>query len=270
MATDITRVGDDRVCWSTWYQHDSGTTAADARTKCLDRAIGELPDFSLNSYGKPTPKCDTCGRNVWDGGHGLNAKECSNRGGEVCLLVAEVTKLRAENGSLKQELEHSYGPHCSSCGNPIDPEYCWCGSKCSSYDGHSFVNAGCICSYATPNWEQMAKSLRQVLHQEKSRRDLATIMKVIAWLDKWEWKEIEGGTTADGAILQLMDALARGDWWRPVETETPASELGKVLDLIFQPGTNVQYFYDSLCDVLTTPLAKAYLKGIIRDLRGNR
>lgn len=89
----------------------------------------------------PERPCDLCHRPLWDGGHALNERECSEPGGEKCRLYAE-------NRQLKQkvvELEHKLGCsdwRCPTC-NPKQvkpfPVCAMCGGNrdtCGHFVGH--------------------------------------------------------------------------------------------------------------------------------------
>jgi hypothetical protein len=47
-----------------------------------------------------TDTCSVCKRPVWDGGHGLNERECDQTLGEVCRLHARIIKLEGAWRSL--------------------------------------------------------------------------------------------------------------------------------------------------------------------------
>lgn len=71
---------------------------------------------------------------------------------------------------LQEALDMATGPHCSSCGQAIDPDCCWCGSKdCNQWnDGHSFTPNGCICGFAQRDWPRLASGLREELWRERA------------------------------------------------------------------------------------------------------
>lgn len=91
----------------------------------------------------------------------------------------ERDKLAADLGTAAMELDLLRGPHCSSCGNPVDPDCCWCGDDHGpQHDrggdgGHGFVPMGCDCGRDPRDldWRKLAGSLRQRLRS--TERDLA-------------------------------------------------------------------------------------------------
>lgn len=79
-------------------------------------------------------------------------------------LLAEIGTLRSRVGELEQDLEMATGPHCSSCGNAIDPECCWCGDGPESKhfdETHGFIPMGCDCCRAERDWKKIASALRE-------------------------------------------------------------------------------------------------------------
>jgi len=88
-----------------------------------------------------------------------------------------VLGLLEDNVELHMGLDLAYGPHCTSCGNPIDPDCCHCGEDHKdSYGmgGHAFVPMGCVCGYE-PNWQELAKSRGNLVG--KLRREIAEMTK---------------------------------------------------------------------------------------------
>ena len=87
-----------------------------------------------------------------------------------------VLELLDDNVGLRMGLDLAYGPHCSSCGNPIDPDTCHCGQSAEQHGGeyHGFCPMGCSCGFE-PNWEVLAKSRGDLVG--KLRRELAEITK---------------------------------------------------------------------------------------------
>ncbi len=88
----------------------------------------------------------------------------------VQTLRDQVTLLTNANGALQQELELAIGPHCTRCGNAIDPDMCHCGDYVKQHDpqqdGHMAVPMGCTCGYADPDWKQLAKTRGELLWQK--------------------------------------------------------------------------------------------------------
>jgi hypothetical protein len=96
----------------------------------------------------------------------------------VIALLDEVERLR-------QDLELATGPHCDSCGNPIDPEWCHCGSAVASHgagDGHAPVPMGCVCGYHDEDFKRLAASRGERIWQ--MRRELASTNRRIDDLTK--------------------------------------------------------------------------------------
>jgi len=88
----------------------------------------------------------------------------------VGVSQAAYNRLKAENVELRQQIEDATGPHCSGCGNAIDPECCWCGDAPASHrwdDSHGFVPMGCDCSRADQDWKKLASALREQLWRER-------------------------------------------------------------------------------------------------------
>jgi len=90
-------------------------------------------------------------------------------------LVAERDRLAQEAAALRSELEMSSGPYCSSCGNAIDPDCCWCGTEAKHHRGeeHGFVPVGCDCGRdpEATDWRTIASNLRRLLWQERIARE---------------------------------------------------------------------------------------------------
>lgn len=54
---------------------------------------------------------------------------------------------------------------CPGCGNPADPEICWCGDDRAFHGpetGHSFVPAGCTCGFSRLPWRAAARALKRL------------------------------------------------------------------------------------------------------------
>jgi hypothetical protein len=60
----------------------------------------------------------------------------------AALLSADLAQAELDRDNARQALELATGPFCSSCGNAIDPDCCWCGSGPGDRDHrdeHAFV-----------------------------------------------------------------------------------------------------------------------------------
>lgn len=89
-------------------------------------------------------------------------------------LALDVLDLVNHIIGLAHSLDDALGPHCTSCGNSIDPDVCWCGDYAKShsgYDGHSFVAMGCDCSRHERDWKKLASSRGHLLWQTMRERD---------------------------------------------------------------------------------------------------
>jgi hypothetical protein len=82
-------------------------------------------------------------------------------------LAAGLQSAIAEIDRMTADLEHATGPHCSSCGNAIDPDCCWCGTEEKHHhaEEHGFVPMGCDCSRdpCDVDWRKIASNLRRLL-----------------------------------------------------------------------------------------------------------
>jgi len=98
-------------------------------------------------------------------------------GTQVTWILA-IKAQRPQVADLQLTLEEVTGPHCSSCGNAIDPTVCWCGAPSTGHRGdeHSFVPSGCTCGYGPPTtqaeWMRVVNNLREQLHQARARQSL--------------------------------------------------------------------------------------------------
>ena len=105
----------------------------------------------------------------------------------LTTLIGALRHARAEIGGLQQDLDMATGPRCTSCGNPIDPDVCWCGDGPSDKhhdETHGFIPMGCDCCRADRDWQKMACALRETLHIEhKTRLSLTPEeVEVLEWL----------------------------------------------------------------------------------------
>ena len=45
-------------------------------------------------------------------------------------------------------------PTCDRCGEPIDPDTCWCGDPmdkhCGYWSNHAAIPMGCVCGFLNP------------------------------------------------------------------------------------------------------------------------
>lgn len=91
-------------------------------------------------------------------------------------IAAELQTANDDRARLRQDLDMATGPHCSCCGNPIDPDCCWCGSDHGPRhnfpgDGHDFIPMGCDCGRYERDWKKLALSWRELLHVERAGHD---------------------------------------------------------------------------------------------------
>lgn len=81
-------------------------------------------------------------------------------------LLEHIRALNRDISGLRQSLDDATGPHCSSCGNAIDPDCCHCGDSEAGhggYDSHPFVPMGCVCGYHEQDWKRQCGALRERL-----------------------------------------------------------------------------------------------------------
>lgn len=133
-------------------------------------------------------------------------------------MVVEVAKLRADIIELRQALDAAEGPHCSSCGNAIDPDTCWCGDgQHDAYDGHAFVPMGCDCLRVDREWQVVASALRGYLASVK--RKLASATTVVDELRKLR---AANDPSLDGSLpMDLHAAFAALAAYDATTKETP-------------------------------------------------
>jgi hypothetical protein len=120
--------------------------------------------------------------------------------------------LRAEVEQLSYAVEHELGPHCSSCGNAIDPDCCWCGAdeKQHRNEEHGFVPMGCDCSRdpRDRDWMQTASALRENLWQAQQTINL---MRPVVDAALGSYGSQRGGHFGQpqptNAMLELADAI---------------------------------------------------------------
>lgn len=89
-------------------------------------------------------------------------------------LALDVIDLVNHVIGIEQSLEDATGPFCSSCGNSIDPDVCWCGDYAlhhSGYEGHHFVAMGCDCSRGDRDWKKLATARGERLWLALRQRD---------------------------------------------------------------------------------------------------
>lgn len=86
----------------------------------------------IESESKPLPRCKTCGRVVWNGGHAISIDECHHPGGEICTLISQrnslvaavkkLAKARCDEATTKAVMavveEVSPTRNCPHCGRP--------------------------------------------------------------------------------------------------------------------------------------------------------
>ena len=73
---------------------------------------------------------------------------------------------------LRRELEEARGPHCTGCGNAIDPDVCHCGEYAKDHNqgsGHSPVPMGCDCHRDDTDWRKVANTRGMLLWQARQR-----------------------------------------------------------------------------------------------------
>ena len=96
-----------------------------------------LPPGCLVSDLDPEPRCSECGSRV--------ARHVREMPGGVLHYCMECWDDRWARPQNPEGL-----PICPCCGNPHDPEVCWCGEvKKFHTREHSFVPMGCDCGRAT-------------------------------------------------------------------------------------------------------------------------
>lgn len=128
-------------------------------------------------------------------------------------LALDVLDLVDEVVDLRQSLEMTTGPHCSSCGNPIDPDYCHCGSAIKSHgwdDGHHAVPMGCVCGYADPDWKALAKSRGEFAWKQRRRSaDLEAALEEACRLGR-HFAELECDSAGEDRFDELAKLAAKG------------------------------------------------------------
>lgn len=99
---------------------------------------------------------------------------------DAAFCAAARTAIPAYEAALaaaEQASDMALGPHCTGCGNAIDPEWCWCGDGPESKhfdETHGFIPMGCDCARADRDWKKLATSRGETLWTtEKDRADLA-------------------------------------------------------------------------------------------------
>lgn len=121
-----------------------------------------------------------------DDAHDFGAALASDRGVAVAerdgaRMVADayscrIDDLGREREAMQQQIDLALGPHCTSCGNPIDPDCCWCGTAGESHlgiDDHGFIPMGCDCGRYERDWKQIAKARGVLLWRTLAERDEA-------------------------------------------------------------------------------------------------
>lgn len=142
----------------------------------------------------------------------------------VRALHEQLEKLQSTDAQqriaeLEEALAMATGPHCSTCGNAIDPEHCHCGEHYDSHsnwsDGHGFVPMGCVCGYIgrdSAAWAGIASNLRENLWRAKRRAIAATdtIERARVIVQHWRSKVTPtiGGLLFD-ALGVALDAYDR-------------------------------------------------------------
>lgn len=116
---------------------------------------------------------------------------------ELVTLAETLATTQVQLADAQQALDMAIGPHCSGCGNSIDPECCWCGDgpAATHYDEtHGFIPMGCDCARGDRDWKKAASALREQTWQ--LRKALRAALAV--WCPK-----DPGGDGADGDTYHL-------------------------------------------------------------------
>ncbi len=117
-------------------------------------------------------------------------------------MALDVIDLINEVGELRMAIDDVLGPHCSSCGNPIDPNSCHCGDSIDHHrsEDHVPVPVGCVCGYANTDWKALAKSRGEFMWQQRDE-----LMRVRAALTFLRSK-----TTGHQLALETVDGILDG------------------------------------------------------------
>lgn len=112
----------------------------------------------------------------------LRAGEITDRHriADACAAVAAhgAREMGWHIADAERSLADALGPHCSSCGNAIDEDWCHCGSAVAGHgrgDGHAPVPMGCTCGYdgMERDWKKIAETRHLIAWQLRSERDAA-------------------------------------------------------------------------------------------------
>jgi hypothetical protein len=126
--------------------------------------------------------------------------------------VETIRALLGHIAALQQRNDESEGSHCSSCGNAIDPDCCWCGTTAPNHVGeeHGFVPMGCDCGRdpSERDWKRCANGVRRLLWREKHRAS-----------------ELEAALSDATARLDVATAANVGDRQRIDQLEARQQEL---------------------------------------------
>lgn len=110
-------------------------------------------------------------------GDDMYAKDVRLAASATWMLVAAADEI----DGLRQSLDEAIGPHCSSCGNAIDPAVCWCGDGPAAQhcdETHPFIPMGCDCSRAERDWQKVATARGERLWQ--TQRELEALTARVA------------------------------------------------------------------------------------------
>lgn len=178
--------------------------------------------------------------------------------GTVVMTSEEWTSLeRAERevGELREALDMATGPHCSTCGNAVDPDVCHCGDYeqgHGGYDSHPFTPMGCVCGYADPNWKQLATSRGELLWKQRAEnaRLMASSGPTVADLQA----ELERIKTTDLGIAVADARRLRAERDRMEQVYEAAKEW-RAGDHMLGPNLN------ALADAIDAAIAKESDRG---------